>query len=68
MTFSTSNSDKVVVDDFNFLSEEYQGRGEKGYFKAGVYLQKSCSTLSHPSECTIGKGADDLTIVDFKNI
>ena len=68
MTFSSSKGDKVQVDDFNFLSHEYEGRAEKGYFKTGVYIQKSCSKLSDPSQCKIGEGPNDLTIVDFKDI
>lgn len=51
MTFSSSKGDKVQVDDFNFLSHEYEGRAEKGYFKAGVYPQKSCSKLTDMSQC-----------------
>lgn len=68
MTFTTSKGDSATVDDFNFLSHEYDARGEKGYFKAGVYIQKSCSTLSDPSQCDLGEGPDDLTIVDFKDL
>jgi len=68
MTFSTSKGDNVTVDDFNFLSDEYEGRGEKGYFKTGIYLQKSCSTLKDPSKCKLGEGPDDLTVVDFHDI
>ena len=71
MTFSTSKGDHVVVDDFNFLSDEPvlgSARAEKGYFKTGIYLQKSCSTLDDPSQCQLGEGADDLTVVDFKDI
>ena len=68
MTYSTSKGDKVVVDDFNFLTDEYEGRGEKGYFKTGVYAQKSCSKLKDMSKCKLGEGPDDVTVVDFKNI
>ena len=58
------------MDDFNFLADEYGGAAEKGYFKAGIYNQKSCSKayVSDPSQCTLGEGPDDLTIVDFKDI
>jgi len=66
MTFTTSKGDHVVVDDFNFVSNE--PGAEKGYFKTGIYLQKSCSTLEDPSQCNLGEGPDDLTIVDFKDI
>lgn len=67
MTFSTTKGESVVVDDFNFLSDEYDARGEKGYFKAGIYLQKSCSTLSDPSKCKLGD-PNELTVVDFHDI
>jgi len=70
MTFSTSKGDNVQVGDFNFLADEYGGAAEKGYFKAGIYNQKSCSKayVSDPSKCKLGEGPDDVTVVDFTDI
>ena len=70
MTFKTNAMDTAVeVRDFNFLSDEYSGRAEGGYFRAGVYPQDSCSSgASSGSGCNLGTGADDLTIVDFHQV
>lgn len=77
MTFQTQKTgskktEKVVIDDFNFLSHEYEARGEKGYFKAGVYTQKSCKwpkKFKDVSKCEVGgEGPNAKTVVDFKNI
>ena len=69
MTYTTSKGDKAEMD-YNFLSDEYDGRGESGYFKAGVYTQRSCSKayFKDISKCTYGEGPDDMTVADFKNI
>lgn len=70
MTFRTNKmTTDRVISDFNFLSTEYASRGEGGYFKAGVYVQESCSQQTDPAnECLLGSGQDDVTVVDFHKV
>ena len=48
MTFKTSKGDNVTIDDFNFLSHEYDARGVKGYFKTGWRLHPKASKSPAP--------------------
>ena len=40
MYFDSSKGAHIVIGDYNFLPYEYEGRGDAGKFKTGVYLAK----------------------------
>jgi len=61
-------TEPMFIQNYSFAGEEFDGIVDGAYFKAGIYLQRSCAKPPLSENCTYGTGGDDLTIVDFKDL